>query len=74
MLAANRTEEGVAMTTYAEGAVLVRVDAGELRARRAQQRAAERARELADLLASRPDLRGAYAPADFAVDAVRWGV
>lgn len=38
----------------------------------AQRRAAERTHELTRLLQGRPDLRGAYAPADFAVDAVLW--
>lgn len=38
----------------------------------AQARAATRALELAELLESRPDLVGAYAPADLAVEAVRW--
>lgn len=48
------------------------VPAEDLRALRTQRRAAERARELAALLEQRPDLRGAYAPADLAVDAVSW--
>ncbi len=39
----------------------------------AQRRAAERTYSLAELLRTRPDLRGTYAPADFAVEAVRWG-
>jgi hypothetical protein len=37
-----------------------------------QRRAAARARELTALLSERPELSGVYAPADFAVDAVRW--
>jgi hypothetical protein len=38
----------------------------------AQRRAAARARDLTALLRERPDLTGVHAPADFAVDAVRW--
>jgi hypothetical protein len=38
----------------------------------AQRRAAARARDLAALLRERPDLAGVHAPADFAVDGVRW--
>ena len=38
----------------------------------AQRRAAARTRDLTALLRERPDLAGVYAPADFAVDAVRW--
>jgi hypothetical protein len=38
----------------------------------AQRRAAARARDLTALLRERPDLAGVHAPADFAVDAVRW--
>jgi hypothetical protein len=37
-----------------------------------QRRAAARARDLSALLRERPELSGVYAPADFAVDAVRW--
>lgn len=37
-----------------------------------QRRAAARARDLTALLRERPDLAGVHAPADFAVDAVRW--
>jgi hypothetical protein len=37
-----------------------------------QRRAAARARDLTALLSERPELSGVYAPADFAVDAVRW--
>ncbi len=37
-----------------------------------QRRAAARSRDLAALLRERPDLAGVHAPADFAVDAVRW--
>lgn len=37
-----------------------------------QRRAAARARDLTVLLRHRPDLAGVYAPADLAVDAVRW--
>jgi len=40
----------------------------------AQARLARRTRELTELLLSRPDLVGTHAPADFAVEAVRWGV
>ena len=49
---------------------------GETRSERlaaaAQRRAAARARDLTALLRERPDLAGVHAPADFAVDAVRW--
>ena len=38
----------------------------------AQRRAAARTRDLTALLRERPDLNGVHAPADFAVDAVRW--
>ncbi len=38
----------------------------------AQRRAAARARDLTALLRERPDLAGVHAPADFAVDGVRW--
>lgn len=37
-----------------------------------QRRAAARARDLAALLRDRPELSGVHAPADFAVDSVRW--
>ena len=51
-------------------------DAGEARSDRlaaaAQRRAAARTRDLSALLRERPDLAGVHAPADFAVDAVRW--
>lgn len=40
----------------------------------AQRRAAERTRELVELQLTRPELVSAYAPADFAADAVRWAV
>jgi hypothetical protein len=40
----------------------------------AERRAAERTRELIALQLTRPDLVGAYAPAQFAADAVRWAV
>jgi hypothetical protein len=39
-----------------------------------QRRAAARSRDLTALLRDRPDLSGVYAPADFAVDSVRWTV
>ncbi|HET8983891.1 MAG TPA: hypothetical protein VFN47_14470 [Pedococcus sp.] len=44
----------------------------ERRAAAAEARKARRAHELAVLLSERPDLSGTYAPADWAVDAVRW--
>ena len=47
-------------------------DTVERRTAAAQARRAARARELAELLAARPDLAGIYAPADFAAEAVRW--
>lgn len=37
-----------------------------------QRRAAARARDLTALLRERPELSGVHAPADLAVDAVRW--
>ena len=37
-----------------------------------QRRAAARTRDLTALLRHRPDLAGVHAPADFAVEAVRW--
>jgi len=40
----------------------------------AERRAAERTRDLIELQLTRPDLVRAYAPADFAADAVRWAV
>ena len=39
-----------------------------------QRRAAARTRDLSALLRNRPDLAGVHAPADFAVDSVRWCV
>jgi hypothetical protein len=39
-----------------------------------QRRAAARNRDLTALLRDRPDLAGVHAPADFAVDALRWCV
>jgi hypothetical protein len=39
-----------------------------------QRRAAARTRDLTALLRDRPDLSGVHAPADFAVDALRWCV
>lgn len=54
---------------------------GDARSQRAERlallterRMAERSRELIDLQQTRPDLVGAYAPADFAADALRWAV
>jgi hypothetical protein len=44
----------------------------ERRAAAVEARKARRAHELAVLLSTRPDLSGAYAPADWPVDAVRW--
>jgi hypothetical protein len=40
--------------------------------RTARRRAAARSRDLTALLRERPDLAGVHAPADFAVEAVRW--
>lgn len=37
-----------------------------------QRRAAARSRGLTALLRARPDLRGVHAPADFAVESLRW--
>jgi len=39
-----------------------------------QRRSAARSRDLTALLRDRPDLVGVHAPADFAVDGVRWCV
>jgi hypothetical protein len=39
-----------------------------------QRRAAARTRDLTALLRERPDLVGVHAPADFAVEALRWCV
>lgn len=39
-----------------------------------QRRAAARTRDLTALLRERPDLSGVHAPADFAVDSLRWCV
>jgi hypothetical protein len=39
-----------------------------------QRRRAARSRDLTTLLRDRPDLVGVHAPADLAVDAVRWCV
>jgi hypothetical protein len=39
-----------------------------------QRRAAARTRDLSALLRDRPDLAGVHAPADFAVEALRWCV
>lgn len=43
-------------------------------ASRQERRRAARSRDLTALLRDRPDLSGVHAPADFAVDAVRWCV
>ena len=47
-------------------------DRTEQRVAAAETRKARRAHELELLLHARPDLSGAYAPADWTVDAVRW--
>ena len=39
-----------------------------------QRRQAARSRDLTALLRDRPDLAGVHAPADFAVDSIRWCV
>lgn len=49
-----------------------KTDRTEQRAVAVEARKARRAHELALLLSTRPDLSGTYAPADWAVDAVRW--
>jgi len=43
-------------------------------ASRQERRRAARSRDLTALLRERPDLSGVHAPADFAVDGVRWCV
>jgi hypothetical protein len=55
----------------AEVTDLDKVRADRLAASR-QRRSAARTRDLTRLLSSRPDLAGVHAPADFAVDALRW--
>ena len=52
----------------------IRTARAERLALMAEHRAAERTRELIDLQLTRPELVGAYAPADFAASAVRWAV
>jgi hypothetical protein len=42
------------------------------RATATEERKARHTRALAELLGTRPDLSGTYAPADWTVDAVRW--
>lgn len=68
----SRTTDQIAGTT-----VTSHVDVDKVRGERlvaaAQRRAAARTRDLTALLRERPDLAGVHAPADFAVDAVRWG-
>ncbi len=68
----SRTTDQTAGTT-----VTSHVDVDKVRGERlvaaAQRRAAARTRDLTALLRERPDLAGVHAPADFAVDAVRWG-
>jgi hypothetical protein len=59
-------EDHTTMTTTAEPPQT------DPRASAAQRRAAARTRDLTALLRQRPDLAGVPAPADFAVDAVRW--
>jgi len=53
-------------------------DLEQVRAERAgdaqRRRAAARSRDLTALLRERPDLVGVHAPADFAVEALRWSV
>ena len=53
-------------------------DIERVRAERAanaqQRRVAARTRDLTALLRDRPDLEGVHAPADFAVDGLRWCV
>lgn len=44
----------------------------ELRWTRRELRALRATQALADLMATRPELRGVHAPADFVDDAVRW--
>lgn len=63
-------------TTSRSTTVTSNVDVDKVRDERlaaaAQRRAAARTRDLTALLRERPDLAGVHAPADFAVDAVRW--
>ena len=70
------TAAPIARTVALAGQLHPVADAGEARSDRlaaaAQRRAAARTRDLSALLRERPDLAGVHAPADFAVDAVRW--
>ncbi|MEO5710988.1 MAG: hypothetical protein ABIQ59_14345 [Nocardioidaceae bacterium] len=66
---ARQTGRSVTLVDDAYGAERAR---NERLAAAAQRRAAARARDLTALLRDRPDLAGVHAPADFAVDAVRW--
>ena len=52
----------------------VRSERAERLAVLAERRAAERSRELIELQRARPELVSAYAPAEFAADALRWAV
>ncbi|RYU09269.1 hypothetical protein [Nocardioides iriomotensis] len=52
----------------------VRTERAERLALMAERRRAERSKELVDLQRERPELVQAYAPADFAADALRWAV
>lgn len=59
---------------HAQVTDLAKVRAERTAAAAQQRRAAARTRDLTALLRERPDLAGVHAPADFAVDAVRWCV
>lgn len=52
----------------------VRTERAERLAVMAERRRAERSKELIDLQQERPELVEAYAPAEFAADALRWAV
>jgi len=73
MHAENRSFRTVAPQHHADVTDLDWVRA-ERAASAQQRRSAARTRDLTALLRERPDLQGVYAPADFAVDAVRWCV
>jgi hypothetical protein len=74
--AATREPARRSATTSSMTLVDASYDAEKAKAERlaaaAQRRAAARTRDLTALLRDRPDLAGVHAPADFAVDAVRW--
>ncbi len=76
-LSIDHTTQAQAQTASAVNSAFIAADAQDkarsVRLAAAQQRrAAARARDLAALLRNRPDLAGVHAPADFAIESVRW--